>query len=184
MTQLFILENECFNDLDSSQKDLLEKALRRIPGLKSSRLCLSGSSLAAVAKIIIQDSDSLFVVPVLIPSHRRILNVFLDAIQRSKPLPALCAICFVLVSELETDPLHWLDNFWTELLDNYSDMAVPSSLVVWDHANSRLNTFRIVEAISSLARELDTLAELGRLDEIMHSFEEQIAGVRKKLEQK
>lgn len=163
-------------EIEKGELTLLDSACRRIPGIRAENYDISHlRQEGKLSEMIQQLSDeSILVIPVDMSSSRKLIMDWHAALLRSRPIAVLCSVCFVLVLDSPNVSHEWLDSFWIDTLDEFSELAVPSSFVVWNDPDSHLKVFRVVSAISSLVREIENLSELSRLDERIGEMEAMI----------
>jgi hypothetical protein len=173
---LTLVETAAFMDLELADRARLENAVRRIPGGNARR-----EPFVSRTQCLELFEDDVLVLPVDQEDSQKELREWISAIVRKSPLKALCGLCFVLQCVPNHDPRAWEEDHWIQLMDRFSEIALPIRVVVWTGENSRLETFRLVEAVSSLVRELDSLNELRRLGEQVGALEERCQELFSKL---
>lgn len=171
-----LLETPTFLELELAQRAHLENSMRRIPGGRSRRAPFVSRSVCLELK-----EDDVLVVPLRESLAKKELREWIAAVVRKSPLEALCGLCFVLQCDSKHDPRIWEETHWTEVIDRFSEIALPTRLVVWTGDNARLDSFRLVEALSSLLREMDSLNELRRLGDRVDVLEEHFTEIFSKL---
>jgi hypothetical protein len=167
---------------DEQMVSTLESACKRVPGLRfQTRIESRQEEIAAAADLLRQGDESIFVVPLDIPAGRQRLMDWRKAVDSVRPLSGLCGLCFVMNRQTNLDPRYWFEPYWTEVFDDYAELALPSSFVVWADEDTQLKVFRLVAALSSLAREMESLAELQRLDDRVHQLEHDVVRLSGKI---
>ncbi len=181
--RIALINNTKRRSLGDDQLALLEGACKRVPGLRSKLIsCATDNEQSTASELLQQHRDTIFVIPVEVPAHQERIMDWRRAVDAVRPLPSLCAFCFVLLGHAKLDPRHWLDAMWTDLLDEYSELALPSGFVVWGTEEQQLKIFRAVSALSSLARELESLAELKRLGDEVAALDAEFRKMSNRLE--
>lgn len=180
--RIAVIRNQGNRALPEDEQRILEHACKRVPGVRSSVLDQGlEKERDAVRGLLRRSDETIFVVPLEIPGRQKVIQEWRRAIEAERPLSSLCAVCFVLVPHPSLSASQWLDPYWTETLDDYAELAVPSSFVVWSSAESPLKIFRIVAAVSSLVREVESLGELGRLGEQLALMEAEVRKVARRV---
>lgn len=171
-----LLETPAFLELELAQRAHLENSLHRIPGGKSRRVPYFSRSACLELK-----NDDILIVLLRESFAKKELREWIAAVVRKSPLQALCGLCFVVQCESKHDPRIWEETHWTDVIDRFSEIALPTRLVVWTEESARLDSFRLVEAVSSLQREMDSLNELRRLGDRVEVLEEHFREIFSKL---
>lgn len=178
MTEIVLVETAAFIHADVSYRSRIESAHRRIPGVRMRRV-----SLDSGMKILHQKTDTVLSVPVMGDVALQEIQNWLQGICGEMPYQKLLGVVFLILQSHEHpvrahesgDLNQWLEPAWTEVLDAFTEIALPTSRVVWQGGGDPLDIFRLVEAVSGLVRELDTIVELRRLSAAVNELEEQIS---------
>lgn len=180
--RMIIFHNARCRKMGDSVSALLDTACKRVPGVRSKTIVESPDDEREAAGRLLQNFDeSIIVVPIHIPDGQERIMHWRRAVELERPLAGLGAICFVLQRHPSLDPRHWLDPVWTDILDDYAELAVPTSFVVWGEEEQQVKIFRLVAAVSGLAREIESLAELRRLDERVRLLEGEVEALGARL---
>lgn len=167
MNKIFLWENDCFKNENVSSQNHLEQSLKRIPGAKLvvfpgwKDFFLENKSPAVIA------------IPARLPQDTKTIETTLSEIKRHLPSPFFFAIQFVFYPDSKSfnpDTLH--ESSWVDLLDKYYDQAVPTNFVFFSKESAPVQSFQLAASVSGLLRDLDTLKELDRLWDEIHSLED------------
>lgn len=164
-----IVENESWRRLDASRQDQVETCLRLVAG---ARLGFVDSLLDSVSEA--SGASTVFIFPVIIPREETRTVALTRALEKAMPFARPFGLALLLVGEEDLVPDSLLDSFWVEVLDDFYDIAIPTAVVVWAGSPAGVEAFQLAAAVSSLFRELDSLAELGRLTALLGTLESRV----------
>lgn len=167
--RLRIVENESWRRLEAARQEQVETCLRMVAG---ARLGFVDSLLDSLGEA--SSAAAVYVFPVIIPREEPRAAALARALERAMPFARPFGLALLLVGEEGFVPDSLLDSFWVEVLDGFYDIAIPTAVVVWAGSPAGVESFQLAATTSSLFRELDSLAELGRLTALLGDLESRV----------
>jgi hypothetical protein len=190
-----LLENTSYHELNSAVHFQLSSACRLVLGAKLrtvqavEAVIAQVSNTASIGHEPVQEFENVkalpttfrsqvLLVPLMLPQHEHECQDILKTVQNFVPFKSPVGFGFVLFGDKGFSPDSLLDPFWPEFLDHLYEFGVPSFVNVWHRGNSSVENFQLFSSISSLFRELDSLAELKAFGKTLADLESQIELLR------
>jgi hypothetical protein len=169
---VYVVANQSYHELEAARQAHLEMSLRRVCGSRFD-FCDSVGDVISVEDF----SDSIFVVPVLLPHHHGDVESVRREIARYVPVSGLFGVLFALFAGDGFSPDDLLGGEWVDMIDSLYEQAVPTLFIVLHGDQAQIQTFHLVSTVSALFRDLDNLQELRRISEVLYDLEDRVGNL-------
>lgn len=170
ITQIRLVTTESWDNLEHSRRAHIEAALRMVCGTRMFTVPSLAGDLVAES-----EPDSVFILPVLIPSQQISIDVAWQEILRVLPSARIFGVLFILIpDEANFSTRLLLEPFWIETLERLYDQAIPTEFLVFEQAHPQIDWFHTVMTVTGLVRSIDNIREIQRINDAIENLEERL----------
>lgn len=164
-----------YQQLSDGWQLLLDGLNQFVPGSKME----SVARLDALDRVLSVEKQGILIVPMVGAKHEKVARMQLE-LRSQMPFPFFMAIVFVLIEDNQKSltSKNVMSHKWVETVDSFYDQAVPVQFLYCSGADADAHTFNIAASLSSLLRQLDSLAELRKLNDAVVDLESQIKKIQ------
>lgn len=179
MSLCVLVRTEEFDARPLAEQDLLERAVRDVPGV---RMIENEEWITVLSSLSQIGTPVVMVLPLSLKTAQRELQKLLAELERRMPLQQFLGVLLLIQNagdaSIEHDgSLHAIS--WLERIDQFFDNALPVQFLFTSNENPRLVQMNVSAAVSSLWKSLESIRELQTLSQeidILRSQVERLEG--------
>lgn len=174
MSMCVLVRSEEFEARPLAEQDLIEHAVRDVPGV---RMIENEEWMSVLASLGQMGTPVVMVLPLSLKTAQRELQKLLAELERRMPLPQFLGILLLVQNAGDTavsqahdiKPVSWL-----ERIDQFFDNALPVQFIFTSNEHPRLVQMNVSAAVSSLWKTLESIRELKVLSQEIDSLRVQV----------
>lgn len=174
MSMCVLVRTEEFEARPLAEQDLIEHAIRDVPGL---RLLENEEWMSVLGSLQRLGAPVVMVLPLSIRTAQRELQKLLAELERRMPLPQFLGILLLVQNSGENvgvQPQNILAPRWINWIDQFFDNALPVQFIFTSNEHPRLVQMNVSAAVSSLWKTIESFRELRVLSQEIDALRLQI----------
>lgn len=174
MSMCVLVRSEEFEARPLAEQDLIEHAVRDVPGVRMIENEEWMSVLASLGRI---GTPVVMVLPLSLRTAQRELQKLLAELEKRMPLPQFLGILLLVQNSGESSGLQAVDMQpipWLERIDQFFDNALPVQFVFTSNEHPRLVQMNVSAAVSSLWKTIESFRELRLLSQEIDALRHQV----------
>jgi hypothetical protein len=169
-----LVRTEEFDARPLAEQDLIERAVRDVPGV---RMIENEEWITVLSSLGKMGTPVVMVLPLSLKTAQRELQRLLAELERRMPLPQFLGILLLIQNAgdaaIENEgTLHTVS--WLERIDQFFDNALPVQFLFTSNENPRLVQMNVSASVSSLWKTLESIRELKTLSQEIDVLRHQV----------
>lgn len=181
MSMCVLVRSEEFESRSLAEQDLIEHAVRDVPGV---RMIENEEWTNVLDALPYMGSPVVMILPLSLKSAQKELQRLLAELEKRMPLPQLLAI-LLLIQNSDKAPISrgetQTTSSWLERIDQFFDNALPVSFIFTSSENPRLVQMNVSAAVSGLWKTLESFRELNSLSHEIDKLRTQVDELERQL---
>ncbi|MEY4064554.1 MAG: hypothetical protein RIR26_762 [Pseudomonadota bacterium] len=174
MSMCVLVRTEEFDARPLAEQDLIERAVRDVPGV---RMIENEEWITVLSSLGKMGTPVVMVLPLSLKTAQRELQRLLAELERRMPLPQFLGILLLIQNAgdaaIENEgTLHTVS--WLERIDQFFDNALPVQFLFTSNENPRLVQMNVSASVSSLWKTLESIRELKTLSQEIDVLRHQV----------
>lgn len=181
MSLCILVRSEEFEQRPLAEQDLVERAIRDVPGV---RMIENEEWMSVISSLSQIESPVVMVLPLSLKTAQREVKKLLAEFERRMPLPQFIAVLLLVQNNGDGGFLHtpeFQHNDWLERIDQFFDNALPVHFVFTSNEHPRLVQMNLSAAVSGLWKSLESMRELRTLSGEIEQLRIQMDGLERTL---
>lgn len=181
MSVCILVRSEEFEQRPLAEQDLVERAIRDVPGV---RMIENEEWLSVLSSLGQMESPVVMILPLSLKTAQRELKKLLAELEKRMPLPQFIAMLLLVQNNGDAAYLHTPDfqqSDWLERIDQFFDNALPVQFVFTSSEHPRVVQMNLSAAVSSLWKSLESIRELRTLSGEIDKLKLQLEGLEHSL---
>ncbi|MEY3902065.1 MAG: hypothetical protein RL189_1371 [Pseudomonadota bacterium] len=174
MSMCVLVRSEEFEARPLAEQDLIERAIRDVPGL---RMIENEEWLSVLDSLPHVGAPVVMILPMSLKNAQRDVQKLLSELERRMPLSQFLGI-LLLIQNSGNSTIAREETLttvaWLERLDQFFDNALPVNFIFTSSENPRLVQMNVSSAVSSLWKTLESFRELRTLSKEIDRLREQV----------
>lgn len=181
MSMCVLVRSEEFSARPLAEQDLIERAVRDVPGI---RMIENEEWISVLDALPHMGSPVVMVLPMSLKTAQKDLQKLLGELEKRMPLSQLLGILLLIQnsgsSSLAREEM-LTSVTWLERVDQFFDNALPVNFIFTSSENPRLVQMNVSAAVSSLWKTLESFKELKFLSHEIDRMRQQVEQLEKQL---
>lgn len=181
MSMCVLVRTEEFELRPLAEQDLIEHAVRNVPGV---RMIENEEWMSVLESLPALGSPVVMVLPLSLKGAQKELQRLLAELEKRMPLPQLLAI-LLLIQNSDKAPIAGNETLtmtsWLERIDQFFDNALPVSFIFTSSENPRLVQMNVSAAVSGLWKTIESFRELRALSNEIDKLRVQVEQLERRL---
>jgi hypothetical protein len=181
MSMCILIRSEEFEQRPLAEQDLIERAIRDVPGI---RMIENEEWLNVISALGTIESPVIMILPLSLKTAQRELKKLLGEFEKRMPLPQFIAVLLLVQNNGDSAYLHTGDfqqNTWLERIDQFFDNALPVQFLFTSSEHPRVVQMNLSAAVSSLWKSLESMRELRTLSSEIETLRLQMESLERSL---
>jgi len=169
-----LVRSEEFEARPLAEQDLIEHAVRDVPGV---RMIENEEWMSVLASLHRMGTPVVMVLPLSLKTAQRELQKLLGELERRMPLPQFLGILLLVQNSGENTGAQSMDLQavqWLERIDQFFDNALPVQFLFTSNEHPRLVQMNVSAAVSSLWKTIESFRELNVLSREIDALRHQV----------
>ncbi len=181
MSMCVLVRSEEFELRPLAEQDLIEHAVRDVPGV---RMIENEEWMSVLDSLPAMGSPVVMILPLSLKGAQKELQRLLAELEKRMPLSQLLAI-LLLIQNSDNTPIARSETMtiasWLERIDQFFDNALPVSFIFNSSENPRLVQMNVSAAVSGLWKTLESFRELKALSYEIDKLRVQVENLERQL---
>lgn len=174
MSTCVLIRSSEFSARPLAEQDLIEHAIRNVPGV---RLIENEEWMSVLDALPMIDSSVVMILPMALDKAQRELQRVIAELEKRMPLSQFLGVLFLIQNSGNSGfaRAEMLDSVpWIERIDQFFDNALPVHFLFTSSENPRMVQMNVSAAVSGLWKTLESFRELKSLSHEIESLRLQV----------